>query len=271
MVYPLKIPIDTNIPIYLRGLILKADKFGYEDISLKNEKNVNNFIENKFQKANNYNGLELYVDKDYNTTVNRYNIKKVNAIRMINKKITYNTEAGKDNILTCYYESYQKINKDIDIYFDRTDDNSVNKVIKMTIPLEDIVTDELNNCSYFKLNFTLNTFGSAYENNLNRIINVKPTDGNYFDFYDIFIYLPKFYANYINFFNFFNDKNNPNYIKDNYDEISDFILRPTRTVLELLFTWELKKDGYILKAQQQKSFRIALVAIIIFVYLLKQL
>ena len=87
MVYPLKIPFDTNIPIYLRGLILKADKFGYEDISLKNEKNVNNFIENKFQKANNYNGLELYVDKDYNTTVNRYNIKKVNAIRMINKKI----------------------------------------------------------------------------------------------------------------------------------------------------------------------------------------
>lgn len=54
-------------------------------------------------------------------------------------------------------------------------------------------------------------------------------------------------------------------------QISDFILRPTRTVLELLFTWELKKDGYILKAQQQKSFRIALVAIIIFVYLLKQL
>jgi hypothetical protein len=54
-------------------------------------------------------------------------------------------------------------------------------------------------------------------------------------------------------------------------QISDFILRPTRTVLELLFTWELKKDGYILKAQQQKTFRITLGIIIIFVYLLKQL
>jgi len=54
-------------------------------------------------------------------------------------------------------------------------------------------------------------------------------------------------------------------------QISDFILRPKRTILELLFTWELKKDGYILKAQQQKTFRIALVVIILFVYLLKEL
>ena len=51
-------------------------------------------------------------------------------------------------------------------------------------------------------------------------------------------------------------------------QISDFILRPSRTILELLFTWELKKDGYTLKAQQQKTFRIALIIIIFFVFLL---
>ncbi|PVX45428.1 hypothetical protein C8C85_1221 [Flavobacterium sp. 103] len=49
-------------------------------------------------------------------------------------------------------------------------------------------------------------------------------------------------------------------------QISDFILKPKSTIFELLFTWELKKDGYILKAQQQKSFRIALIVIILFVY-----
>lgn len=54
-------------------------------------------------------------------------------------------------------------------------------------------------------------------------------------------------------------------------QISDFILKPTRTILELLFTWELKKYGYILKAQQQKTFRITLAIVILFVYLLKEL
>ena len=54
-------------------------------------------------------------------------------------------------------------------------------------------------------------------------------------------------------------------------QISDFILKPKRTILELLFTWELKKDGYILKAQQQKTFRITLGIVILFVYLLKEL
>ena len=148
---------------------------------------------------------------------------------MINKKLTYNTDAGKDDILTCYYESYQKITKDIDIYFDKTDNNSINRVIKMTVPLEEIVTDEVNNTSYFKLTFNLNTFGDAYANNLNKIVNIKPTDGNYFDFYDLFLYLPKLYTNYINFFNFFNDKNNTssissvNNIMDNYDELLDFM------------------------------------------------
>ncbi|MDR7369257.1 hypothetical protein [Flavobacterium aquidurense] len=51
--------------------------------------------------------------------------------------------------------------------------------------------------------------------------------------------------------------------------ILDFILKPRHTLFELLFTWELKKDGYLLKAQQQKSFRIALILVILFVYLIK--
>lgn len=54
-------------------------------------------------------------------------------------------------------------------------------------------------------------------------------------------------------------------------QISDFILKPKRTILELLFTWELKKNGYILKAQQQKTFRITLAIVILFVYLFKEL
>lgn len=54
-------------------------------------------------------------------------------------------------------------------------------------------------------------------------------------------------------------------------QISDFIFNPKRTLFELLFTWELKKDGYTLKAKQQKTFRIALCIIILFVYLLKGL
>ncbi len=52
-------------------------------------------------------------------------------------------------------------------------------------------------------------------------------------------------------------------------QISDFLLKPKNTLFELLFTWELKKDGYILKAQQQKTFRITLIIIILFVYLIK--
>ncbi|MBB4800240.1 hypothetical protein HNP37_000279 [Flavobacterium nitrogenifigens] len=52
-------------------------------------------------------------------------------------------------------------------------------------------------------------------------------------------------------------------------QISDFVLTPKSTLLELLFTWELKKDGYILKAKQQKTFRITLIIVILFVYLIK--
>ncbi|WP_343588325.1 hypothetical protein [Flavobacterium sp.] len=52
-------------------------------------------------------------------------------------------------------------------------------------------------------------------------------------------------------------------------QISDFVLKPKSTLFELLFTWELKKDGYILKAKQQKTFRITLITVILFVYLIK--
>ncbi|MBZ4036082.1 hypothetical protein K6T82_15020 [Flavobacterium sp. 17A] len=52
-------------------------------------------------------------------------------------------------------------------------------------------------------------------------------------------------------------------------QITDFLFTPKRTILELLFTWELKKDGYTLKAKQQRTFRITLISVIIFVYLIK--
>ncbi|KAF2079709.1 hypothetical protein [Flavobacterium sharifuzzamanii] len=52
-------------------------------------------------------------------------------------------------------------------------------------------------------------------------------------------------------------------------QITDFLLKPKSTLFELLFTWELKKDGYTLKAKQQKTFRITLISVIIFVYLIK--
>ena len=51
-------------------------------------------------------------------------------------------------------------------------------------------------------------------------------------------------------------------------QISDFIFKPKSTLFELLFTWELKKDGYVLKAKQQNTFRITLIIIILFVYLI---
>lgn len=54
-------------------------------------------------------------------------------------------------------------------------------------------------------------------------------------------------------------------------QILDFIFRPKRTILELLFTWELNKDGYILKAQQQKTFRIAILIIAFIVWVLSKL
>ena len=51
-------------------------------------------------------------------------------------------------------------------------------------------------------------------------------------------------------------------------EIWDFIFNPTRTIFEILFSLDLKKDGYIRKAKQQQYFRliIILIALITFIY-----
>lgn len=54
-------------------------------------------------------------------------------------------------------------------------------------------------------------------------------------------------------------------------QITDFILKPKSTIFELLFTWELKKDGYLLKAKQQKTFRLTLLILIIFVLSLSKI
>jgi len=50
--------------------------------------------------------------------------------------------------------------------------------------------------------------------------------------------------------------------------IGDFIFQPIPTLLEILISWELKKDGYLRKAKQQKIFRIIIFAVFIIVYLL---
>ena len=47
--------------------------------------------------------------------------------------------------------------------------------------------------------------------------------------------------------------------------ICNFILSPLPTLIEIIFSWELKKDGFPRKARQQKYFRIS-IGIIIFVY-----
>lgn len=53
--------------------------------------------------------------------------------------------------------------------------------------------------------------------------------------------------------------------------IWDFVLEPADTLFEIIFTWELKKDGYLLKAEQQKTFRITLLILIIFVWSLSKI
>lgn len=44
--------------------------------------------------------------------------------------------------------------------------------------------------------------------------------------------------------------------------VCDFIIQPFWTLFEIVFSWELKKDGFARKARQQKYFRIALGIII---------
>ena len=45
--------------------------------------------------------------------------------------------------------------------------------------------------------------------------------------------------------------------------ICDFILNPFPTLFEIIFSWELKKDGFPRKARQQKYFRIAIGIIVL--------
>ena len=40
--------------------------------------------------------------------------------------------------------------------------------------------------------------------------------------------------------------------------VCDFILNPLPTLFEIIFSWELKKDGFSRKARQQKYFRIVI-------------
>lgn len=49
--------------------------------------------------------------------------------------------------------------------------------------------------------------------------------------------------------------------------LCDFILSPGLTLIELIFAWELKKDGYHRKARQQKRFRIFTIISITFLFL----
>lgn len=48
----------------------------------------------------------------------------------------------------------------------------------------------------------------------------------------------------------------------------DFIFAPFFTLIEILFSWELKKDGFQRKAKQQKYFRITLLILISFFFLI---
>jgi hypothetical protein len=50
----------------------------------------------------------------------------------------------------------------------------------------------------------------------------------------------------------------------------DFIDDPFMTLFILIFSWELKKDGYLKKAKQQKYFRIFFVIVILLVILKNQ-
>jgi|SRR5690554_774878 len=45
--------------------------------------------------------------------------------------------------------------------------------------------------------------------------------------------------------------------------VCDFIAHPFWTLFEIIFSWELKKDGFPRKARQQKYFRIAIGIIIL--------
>ncbi|AGC78501.1 hypothetical protein LX97_02824 [Nonlabens dokdonensis] len=53
--------------------------------------------------------------------------------------------------------------------------------------------------------------------------------------------------------------------------LCDFLLSPSLTFIELLFSWELNKDGYHRKARQQKRFRVFIIIFVFFLFLLFQI
>lgn len=54
--------------------------------------------------------------------------------------------------------------------------------------------------------------------------------------------------------------------KESYS-VLDFIFEPLSTLFEILISWELKKDGYLRKARQQKVFRAIIIGIAVIIYL----
>lgn len=54
--------------------------------------------------------------------------------------------------------------------------------------------------------------------------------------------------------------------KESYD-ITDFIFNLGGTLIEIIFSWDLEKEGYLRKAEQQKKFRIALLFLLAFILL----
>ena len=58
--------------------------------------------------------------------------------------------------------------------------------------------------------------------------------------------------------------------KESYS-VCDFVFEPIGTTFEVLFSWELKKDGFLRKAEQQKRIRLVLglliMALIIYIIL----
>ena len=49
--------------------------------------------------------------------------------------------------------------------------------------------------------------------------------------------------------------------------VCDFIWYPFRTLFEIIFSWELKKDGFDRKARQQKNFRL-IIGLIILIFII---
>ncbi|MDB5118855.1 MAG: hypothetical protein JWN56_73 [Sphingobacteriales bacterium] len=56
--------------------------------------------------------------------------------------------------------------------------------------------------------------------------------------------------------------------KESYS-VCDFIFEPAGTIFEVLVSWELKKDGFLKKAEQQKRLRIifGLMILIVVIYI----